>query len=406
MASIHKRGGNYYCQFSYAKKRYTVAIGPLTKTQAEAKAEAIQLLLASVKRGHVTIPSDVEVSEFFFHDGRPPAPPPPKPKSVIQLTSTFGQVRDLYLTAVNGSLEDSTLYTLGVHFRQLGRTYDDNHPFAFDIPTLQQHIARRAKDKTNRGTVVDAATIRKEIMTLRSCYYWAADSKIINAEWPDLKGLRYPKRSEKLPWMTYAECERIGTSEAWESLFLMPDEIEGLLEHVLSHAKVSWLYPAIVTASYTGMRRSELLRAQKSDVDLKQGFMLVQERKRSKSRTVRRVPLAGRLRTVLEEHMQCDTHPNLFTQFHVKYSNKKRTGHEPLTRDEAHNAFKKVCAKSKWDKLRGFHVLRHSFISACVMKGINQRTLDGWVGHTSDIREHYQHLTPEYEKEQIADVFG
>ena len=35
----------------------------------------------------------------------------------------------------------------------------------------------------------------------------------------------------------------------------------------------------------------------------------------------------------------------------------------PLTRTEAHDHFKRTLANSKWYKIRGFHVFRHTFAS-------------------------------------------
>ena len=37
-----------------------------------------------------------------------------------------------------------------------------------------------------------------------------------------------------------------------------------------------------------------------------------------------------------------------------------------------------------WGVLRGWHCLRHSFISNCAAQGIDQRMLDQWVGHTTE----------------------
>ena len=48
----------------------------------------------------------------------------------------------------------------------------------------------------------------------------------------------------------------------------------------------------------------------------------------------------------------------------------------PVTRDEAHNHFKRPLAASRWDKIKGWHCFRHSFCSNCAMKGIDQRIID------------------------------
>jgi integrase len=78
-----------------------------------------------------------------------------------------------------------------------------------------------------------------------------------------------------------------------------------------------------------------------------------------------------------------------------------------LTKDEAHDHFQRTLASSKWKVLKGWHVLRHSFISNCAAKGVDQRLLDAWVGHTTDeMRRRYRHLIPSVEKQAIRTVFG
>jgi site-specific recombinase XerD len=66
-----------------------------------------------------------------------------------------------------------------------------------------------------------------------------------------------------------------------------------------------------------------------------------------------------------------------------------------------------VLKHSQWNVLRGWHVLRHSFISACVMKGTDQRLIDSWVGHTTEEqRRRYTHLYPAVEQQAIRSVFA
>ena len=52
-----------------------------------------------------------------------------------------------------------------------------------------------------------------------------------------------------------------------------------------------------------------------------------------------------------------------------------------LTRNEVHDHFKRVLAGTKWELMRGLHTLRHSFISACASKGVDQRLVQEWAGH-------------------------
>jgi len=79
----------------------------------------------------------------------------------------------------------------------------------------------------------------------------------------------------------------------------------------------------------------------------------------------------------------------------------------PLTRFEAHDHFKRAIAGGRWEKLRGLHVLRHSYISALAAAGVDQRIIDDQVGHLSDEqRRRYRHLIQDVKKKAVEDVFG
>ena len=188
--------------------------------------------------------------------------------------------------------------------------------------------------------------------------------------------------------------------------------------------------------AHTGARRSEILRASTADVDFASNTVLIREKKRSKGqRTTRRLPLTPFLRTVLEEWLKI--HPggaSLFCHAGTVYRSKKRsktTGHlnekkrpttqkermapvknreipvqGALTRNEVHDHFKRVLAGTKWNKIRGLHCLRHSFISACASKGVDQRLIQEWAGHMNEATSRrYRHLYPSVQQEAIKNVF-
>ena len=84
-----------------------------------------------------------------------------------------------------------------------------------------------------------------------------------------------------------------------------------------------------------------------------------------------------------------------------------RRGITPLTKDEAHDHMKRVLSASPWSVVRGYHTLRHSFISACASKGVDQRLIQEWVGHlTAEVHKRYSHLYPSVQIEAIKGVFG
>jgi integrase len=79
---------------------------------------------------------------------------------------------------------------------------------------------------------------------------------------------------------------------------------------------------------------------------------------------------------------------------------------EGLTSDQLTHYFYGAIERSKWDKVRGFHVFRHSFASNCAAAGIDQRIIDEWLGHqTEEMRRRYRHLFPEQQRAAIQSVF-
>ena len=69
--------------------------------------------------------------------------------------------------------------------------------------------------------------------------------------------------------------------------------------------------------------------------------------------------------------------------------------------------FERAVKKSKWKMMRGWHVLRHSFISALASRGVDQRIIDDFVGHqTEEQRRRYRHLYPSTQKDAIDAAFG
>jgi integrase len=86
---------------------------------------------------------------------------------------------------------------------------------------------------------------------------------------------------------------------------------------------------------------------------------------------------------------------------------RKQRKHLALTRSEAHDHFKRPLGNSKWDKVKGFHVFRHSFASNLAAAGVDQRIIDEWMGHQTDqMRRRYRHLFPDQQREAIESVFG
>jgi len=393
MASIQKKGDAWYCQFIYSGQRHTLTIGKVSGSEAarwKANAENLLLLL---KQGRLEVPRGVSVADFILHDGKPPV----DPAISVRKETTLHQLREAYVNTVsNGAIEANTLATAKIHLAHIEETLGKNLILTgLTLGKLQEHITRRAKD-------VSAVTIKKELDTFRSVWNWGLRMKWVDQPFPS-SGLVYPKTEEKLPFMTWDEIERRikagGDAEAlWECLFLDTKRVAELLGYVKTKDGPFWVYPMMVMAAHTGARRSEMIRARLEDIDLAAGVITIREKKRARgTRTTRRVSVSTQLASVLKPLLQRqEGKAYLFGD-----------GNQPLSVQTTHKAFWRALKDSKWSVIKGWHTLRHSFISACASKGIDQRILDGWVGHqTEEQRVRYRHLYPSLQDAAIRQVFG
>lgn len=413
MATVHSRNDSFRILFLHFGKRYSFTLGKVSEKEAYKKAEQADYLLMRISQGLLSVPPGMDISSSLLFDGKPPEDVPATKDDAI-----LGSLRDRYLAAHRGSLEETTIAGIELHFRHLGSVLGDGTPVkSIDQTILQTYADRRAKMKW-RKKPIRPATIRKELITLRTAWNWGTGANLTVGRFPPLRKVRFHKEEEKPPFQTYDEIDRrikLGgltggqISELWECLFLRLEEIDQLLKVVEKSAAIPWIYPLVCFAAHTGARRSELLRVLLNDVDFAGQTILIREKKRSHDkRTTRRVPLTPLLGGVLKEWLA--VHPggqHLFAQAQkVVRSKTKRTAATPLTCNEVHDHLKRTLRHSKWNVLRGWHVLRHSFASNCAAQGVDQRLIDAWLGHTTEIRKRYLHLIPSNEQAAILSVFG
>lgn len=436
MASLQKKGNAWYCQFYWHDRRFTFSVGPVTRAQAEARATRAGEILDLLDRGVLQLPAGMKVAEFVRLDGRPPASAATESQKISQ-KSTLGDLRDAYLKAHEAAQEAKTLYTARIHLNHLVATLGAGSDLRkLDLAHLQKHIDRRCPK-------VAPATAAKEIATFRTAWNWGVRLKLVVGPCP-VQGLVYPKTDKKPPFQTRAEIERqldgLETDprrELWDALFLTLPEIDAFLAAVRASAVHPWIYSLVATAAHAGLRRSELIRVRKADVDFDAMILTVRERKRARGkRTTRRVPLSTGLAAILRAWLgDHPGGPHLFAQLEEVSRSKKRsrtTGHLggegrpkslrgrlasvtnrerpgilPLTIHEVSDHFRRTVTGGEWAIVPGLHCLRHSFISACAAKGVDQRYIDEWAGHsTEEQRRRYRHLAPGVQADKLRSVFG
>jgi integrase len=438
MASLQKKGESWYCQFYWQGRRHTFTLGKVSTGQAEGKAEDVDELLELLERGRVALPPGCDTVQFVKHDGQPSNTVDIAEASTLQPSgTTLSALRDSYLATQEAALETNTRYMIRLHFKHLAATLgDDFDLMRLRLADLQRHVDRRVNK-------VATATAEKDIRALRAAWNWAVRMGILTGQFPN-HGLVYPKTDEKLPFQTRSQIEQqLSTlpkgdhAGLWDCLYLALAEVKELLARVRNHAAYPWIHPMVATAAHTGARRSELLRMLVTDVDFPGGVVTIRKKQRKKGqRTTRRVPLSSTLATVLKAWLR--KHPGgpfLFCPPVQVPNSKERsatTGYRngkdrpktlagrlatvrrreqrgilPLTIGEAHDHLKRTLADSKWEVIRGWHVLRHSFISACASKGVNGRMLQEWCGHmTLEMQRRYAHLYPSVQRDALRGVFG
>jgi integrase len=412
----HPTSGRFKICFRFGGRQLKKTVKVTERQQAEAILLRLEENVGLIERGRLQVPAGADIATFLLTDGHLTQP---VQAEALPKPFTLGELRDLYVAAHSqGAMEANSLQTATMHLghfvTSLGPTYSIKE---LTLDDLQQHVNRRAR-KTYRGRPLSPVTLRKEVASLRACWNWGVQAGKVSGPFPN-RGLKYPKANEKPPFQTWQEIERQiargGLTEAeqedlWNCLFLTLTQVAAVLAHVKEHAQLPFVFPLFAFAAHTGARRSEMLRVRVDDLDMEGQTVLLREKKRSREkRTTRRVPLSPFLRDLLHDWLK--VHPGgpfLFCQAAaVAHSKTKRSAPTPVTRDEAHDHFRRTLAGSPWAVLRGWHVFRHSFCSNCAAAGIDQRLIDAWVGHqTEEMRKRYRHLIPGQERQAIQAVFG
>jgi len=174
--------------------------------------------------------------------------------------------------------------------------------------------------------------------------------------------------------------------------FLNQNEINTLLEA----AEGSHIFPIIVAALHTGMRKSELFNLKWPDVDFSQQTITVQAKddwhtKNYKSRTLQMTPV---LYKVLMEHKKEQAEIGNRSEYVFTYNGQKI---KYDIRDSLRTALKKAGLKGVT-----LHTLRHTFASQLVMAGVPLKDVQELMGHLSfQTTLQYVHLSAEHVKNQV-----
>jgi len=167
--------------------------------------------------------------------------------------------------------------------------------------------------------------------------------------------------------------------------YLTDDERERLLK-ACKISTATHLYPIVIVALNTGMRKGEILNLRWRDIDLANRFIHIETSKSGKRRDI---PMNDLLTETLKygikkpgsEYVFCDENG------------------EPFTRLD--RSFKTALKRAGIRSFR-FHDCRHTFSSYWMMSGGDIYKLSQILGHsTVKVTERYAHLSPDYGRDTI-----
>ncbi len=413
MASVQQDpSGNFHVCFRFGGQRYKRSLKTRLQRKAEAAASRIGENNRLVDEGRIELPEDVDIPVYLLSDGK--LAEKPKRSKTIRLGTLF----DDYLQSIPAdSLESTSIATMRIHVRHVQRIIGASRTLrSLQKADLQAYVTTRSREPGRRGTV-SAATIRKEVATFSSLWTWARTDGFVEGEFPR-NGLVFPKATERSQFQTWEQITRQirennlpleDASLLWDCLYLSRPQLAKLLSFIKAESGHDCLYPMCVLAAYTGARRSEICRSMVADVDLVASTFSIRERKRSRShRTTRTVPMCEILCDAISHWLsikpQCRF---LFPEDHrsvrLRCPDQEKGQIKPF---ESSNFLDSILSGSQWESIRGWHVFRHSFISNCASKGVDQRFIDQWVGHqTDEQRRRYRHLFPDSQQKAIDSVF-
>lgn len=176
--------------------------------------------------------------------------------------------------------------------------------------------------------------------------------------------------------------------------FLSQYEIQRLIEGGYG----SHIYPLIVTALHTGMRKSELLNLKWSDVDFQQGTITVQSKKdwHTKNYKSRTFQLTPALHDVLMEELRKRHMEENLCEYVFIWKGER-------IKQDIRRSFRTALRNAELENSGvTLHTLRHTFASQLVMAGVPLREVQHLMGHQNyETTLRYAHLAEDHVKKQV-----
>jgi integrase len=409
MAWLETKGDVFRIRFRYGGGKHLLALHTSDQKEADESLARFEANLRLIDRGIIEPPPAAADLGVYIVSGGKLSTRPGETRRTEQ--PTLKLLFDGYLASFpRAAKEASTWKTETIHIGHLRRLLDVELSLTgVTQKTIQAYIEARTQEAGRKKRSVSRETVKKELGTFSAVWNkWGVPQGLVSGL-PPLTNLTFPKGHSKPPFQTREQIERqiarhklspAAQAELWHCLFLTLPEVEEFLDYIRDAGRPAYVYPMMVFAAHTGARRSEIRRSLVTDFDFATKTVLIREKKKDhdKVETYRTVPLSPRLEAAMRDWLG-------------KHRRGPHTICTPsgkaITDTFATTIWVRALRRSKWAAMPGWHCLRHSFISNCAARGVDQRLIDHWVGHTTEaMRRRYSHLLPAVSQAALLSVFG
>jgi integrase len=214
-------------------------------------------------------------------------------------------------------------------------------------------------------------TINNTLIVLRKLLVTAKDWKRISTV-PTVKLLKVPK--PEFDFLSFDEATRLleATDPAWRAMIML--------------------------ALRAGLRQGELLALRWDDVDLAKGELRIRQ---AVARGIIGTPKSGKGRDIPLSEQAADALRRLPSRFRGELVFPSETG-RIFGIGQCRRALYRTCRKAGLRRI-GWHVLRHTFASHLVMKGVPLKVVQELLGHASiEMTMRYAHLSPAVNRDAVG----
>ncbi len=330
---------------------------------------------------------DGEEGETWYADYRDPAG-----KRIIKAVGPSKREAEAYLGKVKGSIREGRFFDIKkenrVTFNELLDAYVEkvknekyfNTSIRYFIPVIREHFGKKLISEIDYKALEDFRDKRKKTPTQ---YGTLRSDRTANLEMATLrhilrKGLKWGML-EKNPFENAEDLFYKNRNKRERAL--TEDEVKRLIE-----ACPPYLKPIVVTAIYTGLRKSDILNLKWKDIDLEKGIIRVTEQKTGKIRNI-----------VLNNDMRIFLH-GLLAKGEYVFPGKNGNPFKDVKKS-FQTALNEAGIEQNQDRRYKivFHTLRHTCVSLLTERGADTTMVKNYVAHASDeMTERYTHLSEEY----------